>query len=356
MKANRQIFHFVGLTVLSGLVLVGCSREEKPTAEKGTFAIIDGVPFTAKDLRETVLVRAKMSELAKRPIKEEKFADWANGFAMHILPGLVQSAVLERALRKEGNKPTPESETAMFQKYNRMTKQKARSLDELAARFGDLEPVFRRQVARESLFHAYSLACPETKVSERELADFYEEQSNLVVQCKLITSAGWKKGRKAHAELKAGKSWESVAKIYNEDGLAEPTNVDNWKEWMAIPISKVEPKELADAVDKLKTGEYTEPIDIDEGLVIVRLNERDGDFCTLARILIRMGAKVEIPDRESVINEIRRKKWHVAQKKILEKARKDLNVEYLFTTNFSYKIWKSDQSRCATPVNRSPSK
>ena len=64
---------------------------------------------------------------------------------------------------------------------------------------------------------------------------------------------------------------------------------DNWKDWMSLKLSKIEPMDLMVAVSELKPGGYTRPTETDEGLVIVKLLERDDDFCSLARILVRMG-------------------------------------------------------------------
>jgi len=323
--------------------LFGC--EKKSGEREIPLSVVAGQEITVADVSNTVVVVGRIQELAKRPIRENLFPQWANSYSLKLAPGLMQAALLERAVRDRGVKPTAASDAATLAKYNRMTRQKAANLDVLAPLFGDQAETFRRQFARESVFEAFYLGNGCDIVTEKDVTAYYRAQTNLLNRCRKVTERGWAKGRAAHAKLKAGEPWESIAKDYSEDGDIEPTNADNWKEWIILPIGKIDSKNLADAVAKLEVGGFTEPVDIDEGLVIVKLNAKDGENLELARILIRLGCEMEIPDREEAERQIRANKRAELQRKVLEEAHTKYKVEYPRGTNFVLKIWNVPETK-----------
>lgn len=350
---NKQI-SVAAIAVLVSGIFIGCDRGTPEPApgkvpaivDQSVIAVIDGTPFTTSQVAEVVMVQARIMELAKRKMPAGQFPAWANAFAVRLTPGLIQAYLLEKAIAAEGIAPTALSDAAMVAKYNRLTHQKAVAMEELSALFGENSAAFRKQFARESRFEAfYQAHSNELAVTQKDIDDFYIMKTNTIIRSRKISEAGWVKARKTHARLKSGETWEKVAKEVSEDGEVEPTNADNWKEWMTIPKTKIESKELAAAVEKLKEGEYTEPIDIDEGLVIVRLNARDGDMCELARILIRMGCEVEVPDLEDARRQIAKQKRLDLQTEILEKAHEKSKIEYPNGPNLARKIWQSAAPR-----------
>lgn len=308
------------------------------------FAIVNGRPITAQFVKDTVLISAKIRELATRK-PTPPFGKWSNREAMRIAPGLTYAVAIEIDLESRGIGATAESDAATLARYNRMMRRSAKSVDELAPLFGELAPAFRHQFARESRMDALYRQTPELEVKEKDISRCFANLSNRVERCKKINEDAWKKINCAWEELQKGGKWENVATNYSEDAILEKTYADNWKDWMSIDLAKLEPPELAAAVRGLAAGGYTKPMETEEGLVIARVNERDGDFCGLSRILVRSAEDVEIPDRETVVKQIANEFKRDFQQEYIAELKEKMRFEYPLGTKFYYRIWPEEDTR-----------
>ena len=351
--ASMNRFAFAVAALAFAAVISGCGNggEEKPAevqkpadaevkTDDQTLFVIDGKPLKASFVRDSVLVVAKIYELAKHKVSSKAFNVWANRTAMRISRKLVSVMLIDGELDRIGFKATPESDAETLDRYRRMTRTKAATVDEMARQFGDLKDFFRAQFNRESRFSAYMDSKGLDEVSDRELVRFYRTASNRYEQCQQINKTAYARANEAWERLNKGESWDNVATNYTEDALIEKTYADNWQNWMVVGIDKVTPPELAMALKPLKKGDFTKPIMTEEGLAIVRVNDVDEVSYDLARILIRSAIDYEIPDRETAVKVIRRHKREEFQEKLVEDLKKKTNVEFPLGTNFTYKIWE----------------
>ena len=309
-------------------------------------AIVDGKPLTAAEVKESVEVSSAVADLSKRGrILKKPEGRRANTAAMRIVPQLISAKVLEAELDRRNIVATTNSDAKVLANYNRIFKSDAKSVDELAARFGEIAPAFKRQFAHESRYQELFASESLLEVTERDINRCYRALTNRMEKCREINEAATNKLENAWRELQAGASWENVATNTTEDALLNETLADNWKEWKSLKLGKIEPMELMVAVSKLKPGEFTRPMDIEEGLAIVKLVDRDGEFCTLARILVRMAVEVEFPDREVVIRKIRKEKIAEFQRELLPELRAKAKIEYPFGKKFKFKIWDDSKPK-----------
>lgn len=308
------------------------------------FAIVNGRPITAQFVKDSVLISAKIRELAKRK-PTPAFGKWSNREAMRIASGLTYAVAIEIDLESRGIAATAESDAETLARYNLMMRRSAKSVDELAPLFGELEPVFRRQFARDSRIDALYRQTPELEVKEKDISRYFVNLSNRVERCRKINEGAWKKINRAWDELQKGGKWENVATNYSEDAILEKTYADNWKDWMSIDVAKLEPPELAAAVRGLTVGGYTKPMETEEGLVIARVNEREGDFCGLSRILVRSAEEVEIPDRETAIKQIGAELKRDFQQEYISELKERMKFEYPLGTKFYYRIWPEEEAK-----------
>jgi hypothetical protein len=309
-------------------------------------AVVDGKPLTAAEVKDAVLVAAKSHSLSKGLKKAAApTGRRANLMAMRLTPQLISSLVLENELDRRRLVSTKESDAEVLARYNKKFNCNAKTPEELCALFGDLAPAFRRQFARESRYREMFSRESELKVAKTDIDKYYSDLSNRIARCAMINQRATNNLEQAWNELASGVPWDVVATNYTEDALLEESFADNWKDWMSLDLKKIEPMELMVAISKLKPGEYTKPIDTDDGLVIVKLVDRDGDFCSLARILARMAVKVDIPDHAAAENAVRKKKEVEFQKEILAKLRKNANIHYPFGKKFAFKIWEEPVRR-----------
>ena len=335
---------------MSAVLLSGCRKEEGESLlnPDGTtnlaavaFAVINGEPLTAAFVRDTVLVRMRIMELAKERMPKDDREIRMNNAAMRAVPSLITSLLLDRELRANGPVPTAEDEAKALENYRRMTKTTVGSKDELCGLFGDLSGFFRNQFERECRLRALYRTKDAFSVDEEEVESSYVVLSNQLRHCQQLTEKGKKRGLEAWQKLNAGVSWEAVAKEYNEDALMDPENADYWKEWGAFALSEMGLEPVREALSTLAVGKYSMPLDTDEGLIIVKLDGRDGAKYRCSRILIRLGGEVDIPPRAVIEARVRAEKSHDVQREILKRLRKTAKIEYPLGTNFIYSIWSS---------------
>ncbi len=306
-------------------------------------AVVNGKPLTAQEVKDSVLVLSKVRSLSAGKSAPAPSGRRANMMAMRLAPQLVSSMMMEDELDRRGVKATAESDSALLSSYNKKFKTSAKSFDELAEKFGELGDAFKRQLARESRQKAFFESMEALAVSDEDVDSFLVSVSNKLNRTARINLRATNCLEKAWSELRAGAAWENVATNYTEDALLEPTLADNWKDWLSLDLGKIEPAELMIAVSKLKPGEYTRPIETDEGLIIAKLVSRDGDFCTLARILVRMGVPVEVPTKEQAFKKLRREKNVAFQNSFLKSLKKNSKIEYPFGRKFVFKIWDEEK-------------
>ena len=306
-------------------------------------AVVDGRPLTAEAVKDAVMITGRTMELASGRKSPPLSGKRANLLAMRLTPQIVSSMILEQELERCGVKATKESDAALLHVYGKKVKKNVKSLDQLAALYGDLSDKFKIQFARESRFKSFFSAEKKLAVTEEDLTKYYVDLTNRMVRSARINQRATNTLQKAWASLNGGVSWETVATNCTEDALLDPSLADNWKEWMSLDLNKLEPSNLQEAVSKLKPGEYTRPIETDEGLIIVKLLSQEGNFVSLARILVRLGAVVEIPDREAALKKIAREKNQSFQMDLLSSLRKKAKIEYPYGKRFKFKIWEEEQ-------------
>lgn len=343
----------IACAVVSAIIAAPASQSAAPVPDEVTFntsnlcqvalAVVDGRPLTAAAVKDAVLITGRTMELASGRKRPPLSGRSANLLAMRLTPQMVSSMILEQELERRGVKATKESDAALLRVYGKKVRKNVKSLDQLAALYGNLADKFKIQFTKESRFRSFFAEEKKLTVTEEDVTKYYADLTNRMVRSVRINKRAANTLEKAWASLNAGVSWETVATNCTEDALLDPSLADNWKEWMSLELNKLEPLNLQEAVSKLKPGEYTRPIETDEGLIIVKLLSREGNFVSLARILVRLGVVVEFPDREAAIKMIGRQKNHDFQKDLISSLRKKAKIDYPYGRRFKFKIWEEDQ-------------
>lgn len=352
------------ILVLAFVFVVGCRKESEESRRTDNlradrtsdlaavaFAIVDGQPLTAADVKDTVLVNARIAELARRPVKEKKFADWANRTAQHLTHPLVAARLLEKEAKRIGTEVTSADTDKELAKYNRLTRQRAKSLDELATSFGALEPTFRRQFARECLFSAYFKNRPELGVSQSDVETYLHSASNQLALAERVNAEARKRGEGIYERLKRGEPWESVAKETTEDALVDESFADYWKDWTDSPLTSVDFDGIRTNLASLAVGAFSRPIETEEGLLIVKLLGREDESYHCARIFIRLVESGEVPTPERVRRILYQERLAGYQKALLKRLRKEAKIEYPLGTNVTFKIWGDSLQETSQEAN-----
>lgn len=327
--------------VLTAVIIAGCGREKVKSDNDMPIAIIDGRPLTVGNVRDVVKVRANMERLAGRAPQGATLTNWMNACAMQILPGLISAELLEAEIRRLGEKPDDADYANVLQDYNKATGQNAKTLDELAAKFGEAEAAFRRQAGRSALFRAYNRRHTAKPATKDDLPAFYAELTNKIENAKQIDALAHKNADKAWERLRVGEDWAKVAKECSEDRFVDEENVGFADDWATVGLDGMAYPELAKALPNLKMGDFSKPLETDEGLIIVKVTEVVDNRRTLARMLFRMAQPVEVPpDEASALAVIDRERKKDSDEMLMERLREKAKIEYPMGETFKYVFWK----------------
>lgn len=343
----KQMIVLTGLALLTGVTFVGC---DKNAADKQTdrldsvaFAIVDGTPLTAAQVRDAVLITARIRAINKKAVKPDVFTRWANNAAMSIVPNMVSGMLIADEATRKGVKVSEEVRSAMLTNYNRMVRGKAENVDELAAKFGELGGAFRSQFERECLFNAYFKSIGAHTVTDAELKDFYQSVSNRIRMTTGISRRAHLNGEAAWKALNDGEKWADVAKEYNEEDPGWNDEADPTVEWETFRLKDFFLPEVATALVGLQPGQYTRPLETEAGLMIVKVLKLEDGVYTCARIFFRLPKEGRVPAEKQAVAILRKRKTVKMQLDVLRGLRETRKVEYPLGTNFVYKIWDSPE-------------
>ena len=326
------------LICLFSLLLSGCGEEPKPDT---VFIVVNGVPITESQVRESVLIQAKIRELAGRGVPKNEFAKWANGYAMGLIGSLANAELLQAEIRRKGVKPEEEDSEKVLAAYNWQTGKDFKSVDELTEAFGELGPALRGEFAKTAASCAYARRFWTTEVSDDMVRQFCQIRTNELNRAKRINADAAQRAAKAYARLKAGESWAKVAAECSDDRFGDSQEVKYAEKWITVNEDAFRMRELAALLPKMKDGDYTPPIDTKFGLLIVRLNKRDRRLHQLSRILFRMAKDVKLPLSPDDVRKEMSAKWsRKAQERTMRGLEAAAKFEYPLGTNFTYRIWE----------------
>lgn len=318
------------------VALAGC----KPDAgsPKPIYAVVNGSPITVEYASNAVMVIARTLELAGRPVQQKNFGKWANRTATAQSRRLLASEMMDQALKIKGVKTDDRSDSETLAKYAKATKREYGSIDELAKEYGALEDTFRVIFAKASRLAAYIAHSGVMEISEGEVDKFLEGQKELIENCERINKSALEKGDKAWARLEAGESWDIVAKECSEDKITDSTCF--WKEWETFRLKDFFLPEVVAALSGKEKGFYTHPLDTDQGLLIVKVTEKEDDVYTCARILVRMTNVPEMPTREEALQKIKSERRSNLQEELLSEFRDSAEIVFPNGTNNVLRVWK----------------
>lgn len=331
--------------VLGSLVALACvlgCREEADPLERVVFIKDGSLEVTAAEVRDAVLLSAKINKLSGRPVKEKDFIKWANSTAFRTIPGCLGNHLLREEFDQKNIRATEASDQKILTVHNKFMRQKARSKEELSENFVNLRDFYLRQFDIESRKSAYLDAFAGTiEISDGEVGERMAElQSRHENEVRIFNEAT-KRGRQAWEALNAGDRWDEVAQKFSEDKLVSKDCANYYREWEFVPKSgPYFPQVVADKVRQLKVGEYTAPLDTEEGLLIVKILGVQDDLISCARIMIRLPVFTEVPEKKQLKENMKKEAVKEHLDDLLDRLKAKHNFSYPMGTNILYEIFK----------------
>lgn len=330
------------MRILTALALVcaataGC-RPTDPLA-RVVFVQAGDLAVTAKDAKDAAEFLAAVQSCAGRPIKERERARWINRTAMRVVPSLVTSALLERELARRDIQASEAAVAAVLARYRASLSNPRATVDEIAAALGSFGSYFRRQFARECRLEQYLMECEGVEPTDEDVEIAEAQLKQVIARSEAENTRAKTRGEEAWKRLCAGEAWDAVAKAYSEDRLLYGEDCDYAHEWETIDPKYFYLPEIAEALPGMEAGAFTKPIETDEGLLIVRVQEKtaEGQY-RCVRILLRLKVKTELPERNILRRQLAKENREQAQLELLRDLRKGITFEYPLGTNFTYNV------------------
>lgn len=325
------------VVLLSVLLFAGCGERH---VDDDVFIVVNGDPLTASMVRDEVKVLAKERELAKRLVEDRHFVKWANTVAMKMVGQLANEQLLEQEISRIGLKPTQADVDKVLSGFNRRLGLSVKTPEELFAKFGALEAPFRKKFGRMTRYAAYERIHLATTVSDDIVRQYYSLKTNELQRAARVDAHARSAAAEAYRRLKAGENWEKVADDCSEDKLVGKAGNQFAKEWLWVGSGALGNEELARHLLTMKPGDYTPPIEMNEGLLIIRLVEKKNKLYKLARMMFRMAMPVSVaPDAEAAREQLVAKNVESRLALTLERLEKAAKLEYPMGTNFTYRIF-----------------
>lgn len=130
----------------------------------------------------------------------------------------------------------------------------------------------------------------------------------------------------AWEELRAGADFVTVGKKYTEIDLERNDNC----EWGVLDeVFLKDDTTLLSILRNMTPGEYTVPVECDNGLAIVRLDERldSGDY-RLSRIFFHLPLFEQVPDRKMILDCAYENYYNKKYQRLIEELIKSAKIEY----------------------------
>ena len=334
---------------VAAIILVGCmavggcgKSQEASKGDSTVFVSVVGHDITVGTISNRVMLLAKAKEAQGKKISEKVFPYWANRTAMKMVPAMVAAIRFDRLLAGRKISSTPDSDASMLKKYNLLFKTDFKTKEEMAGFLGPLGDTFLEQFAYESRMAAWYAVSPLFKIGENDKSRYYASFTNRLNAAKERNKASARKANETYERLSSGGDWGEIARETTEEGKeGDDAAKEYWSEWDSLALKDFRPQTLAEAVARLSPGQFTKPIETDEGIVIVKFIEKtEDDLYKCARILFELAIEPTIIPENKLENFLLAKKHASWQQSMQDEVAEAYPAKFPLGTNFVYKIWK----------------
>ena len=339
IKAIKPILLMTAAAVLASLT--GCERSACPgsAAARRPVVSVDGAVLTRGQLDARVELMLKLARRGNPKLSESAYLSLSNQLVKTYPKVFVPRALVSHYAAREQIETPP----ATLQRFRQLALRRvpflrARSYEAVLKALGDDAGLFDGQVREEALMDAvkaHVIAANPTNLppdyATVRLAEIRDYNARMEATNRLIHAQADKVWRK----LKAGEPFEKMVEAYTE----LPEERADKGEWGLLDRKLLEDSPaLLRAVSALKPGEFTAPVEGDNGLMIARLDEKNeqNEEYALSRIYFRLPMYAREAPAAELIAEAQRKHGERVWAETLATWEKQAKIEY-FDHNFGKK-------------------
>lgn len=305
-----KICHIQIFAVLA-LLLFGCSKEqanvEKPKV--GVMLSVAGRELTVSNLNDKIEMMVRVRGLSSKPPSKRELKQWKENLRTSYPDVFILQAVIADYAREKGISIGKET-TAYYQKkaVKRLKSSKIKKYKQLRKKVGSFGNLLDERIAEEALLnevrkyiaHANPTNFPAEYVKAR-----CQQQKDYNARMVLTNALIYARATNVWEQLKGGADFGDLAMKYTEI----ESEVADKGELGVIGLQQLqdEPK-FMQVLRDLKVGEFSAPVEADNGLSIIRMDSKDveKDEYGISRIYFRLPMFAKILDEKQMEERLRK--------------------------------------------------
>ena len=366
MKRLEQRMIFT-VSVAVAALLAGCSKDTPSSGAGKNYlelpqdAVIMKVgsrELRKADLEQQIDCRIAMIKATNRNLKDMRREVFAAGMYVPYFRQFLPKSLYLNAAESSGVKPTSEDVSAVEREFVLANGNGIiRSMDGFRKRLTPSQfAQIQKRVAEDSLIFAYWRSrSPEAfVVTDEEFAAIRKRAETLNAHSEELLKGQRAKAVEIFERLKKGEDFTSLA-----EKESVTANEDSGGFWGNFSPNEIPYPEIAEVVSKMKPGDVSKPIELDDAIHIVKLEERrgtqsesvfapDGETLSLSRIVVRLPVMYAVGSTNEIRRDMRKQKLEPLQKDWLAELKAKTPIEYPSGTNlWSFLRRKADRRTVA---------
>lgn len=346
------------ISVIALVACFGCSREESEQravsgdgngsfpalADDAVIVKVNGRSLDKQGLERLFKMRFALLKVQNPMIRDEDADKFRWGLMMALQRQFMPQTLYLTEAEKLKIVPTPEDREAARQEISlNFGSERARTFPAIER---NLKPDEREELARQVETDAKIIAywrrrAPEAfRISAEEFAAVSNDVRKLNARADELLLQQRKLAKEVYAELTNGLDFAEVA---NRHSVVKQEDEGGYVWGSFFPASIPYPQ-LIPVVAGLFPGDFTEPIELEDGIHIIKLLKREGsgadsavnlhpEEVTLGRIVLNLPQNFSVATEAKIRQDTRKAKLEPLQKDWLKELRKKAAVEYPSGTN-----------------------
>ena len=330
----------VSLAALVALVLIGCSEDsqqgvasaEKPLQEKPVrnrvIITANGRVLYQTNLNERVELMTKVATIANPNIKLSEIEKLRKKLRSMMPKMFVREVAFDEYAKANKIKVDGAAvEKAKKSLLAALGNRKPPKYESLRRKVGPLAAVLDGMVqaqATEGAVRQYILGKNPLQLPPNYAAEQIARTKAYNAEMSLTNALVFARATNVWEKLKAGAEFKKMAQQFSE----VPKEAQEGGEWGTLGLQQLEPDEdLVKWAQKLQPGEFSPPIDGDNGLMILKMDSKKGEDYTLSRIYFRLPMFQEEVSEEELLKLKRQQHERAVLEKALKAIVESVDVE-----------------------------
>lgn len=293
---------FVWSAILGVFTFFGCAKNDdfivSANGVKLTAEMVDRRVSMMEAYRENC--GCKLKPKARKKLRKDLRSSYPKLFVFNV--------ILKDHMSAEGlSVPVDLLKKMQAQALKQFKFKGAKSWEAALAAMGEWADDFDDQVAseaRRSFLTDLWVKQNPTNVTPAVIAGVYRHLEKINAMASETNRLAYVRGTNAWEKLKAGADFRKVAKAFS-DLKQERKDGGDWArlEWQQMACDP----ELIKYARKLNPGEFSPPIEADNGLMILRVDEKDEKECKMSRIFFQLAVVYEMPTEKKIVADIEKR-------------------------------------------------